>query len=568
MNIQCQRVVEKGCAPCGRARAVSYLNLPLLMSIAMTMVFLGICSMPIRAAQKADTGSRSAPVAFIYADLPNPGTMYDIDARWNAIPVSVRPYAVLAIRMPHEFNYEIKGDADKREVLKTPQRSPEFPKENSQFLKALDRAQERGIKILLQTQIALFVEEYGVNTGSPAETARFTDLFEKYPCIYGTQSEELACYRPLNANVQNHLKTFIPLARKYNRKFIWTALLSDKYFIWNKLLTDSEMASFMKTNYDTFLPMEKSVSVDDIMLNWADCVGMWLSGYSSAWSFKFDSFYYENYIIAEKGMAERDKHQYYPSLGKNVARFYRIACPSYLLKDSMILAALTGASCFANEPTPAFDYATQGPLRPTLDKTYEFIVENKLWRSKNEILSLCKVALESPVPSEIRAQGFSHSHTKKDNSPNIVWNQVFGIPDGGHNLLPKEGKNFIVPVVPHQGGTQQSFPVTLKPEQINTGHALSLALASGYPRHFVASDSNVLVFDAGKYVYITDSRVINRTDLEFSLESLVDYECKFLFLTQDATALKNIEPVKENIGKGWRIKILLPAGCSILLTKK
>jgi hypothetical protein len=182
----------------------------------------------------------------------------------------------------------------------------------------------------------------GANTGSPEEIARFTNLFEKYSCIYGTQSEELACYLPFNTNVKNHLKTLIPLARKYNRKFIWTVLLSDKYFIWNKLLTDGEMAAFMKANYDTFLPMEKSVSVDDIMLNWADCVGMWLSGYSSAWSFKFDSFYYENYIIAEKGMAERDKHQYYPSLGKNVARFYRIACPSYLLKDSMILAALTG----------------------------------------------------------------------------------------------------------------------------------------------------------------------------------------------------------------------------------
>jgi hypothetical protein len=125
-----------------------------------------------------------------------------------------------------------------------------------------------------------------------------------------------------------------------------------------------------------------------------------------------------------------------------------------------------------------------------------------------------------------------------------------------------------VPVVPPQAGAKQLFPVPLKPEQINTGHALSSALASGYPRHFVASDSNVLVFDAGKYVYITDSRVINRTDLELSLESLVDYECKFLFLTQDATALKNIEPVKETNGKGWKIKILLPAGCSILLVTK
>ena len=532
---------------------------------AMIFVFFVVGCINLCTAQVVKTDSNSQLVAFIYADAHGRETLYNMDARWAAIPLEVRPYAWLELNIPTEFEYEKKMDGDIRLILPSPIRREEFSKVNSLFLKALDRAQQLGIKVLLQLQTSQYIEEYGINTGSAEEIAYFTNLFEKYPCIYAIQSEETASYRPLNANAINHIKNFTALARKCKRKFVWTAFMGKKIFLWNNLMTDSTWAAFLKENNNTIIPMWKNVEPYDNMLNWSDCVGLWLSGYSAGWGIKFDSWYYSN-LLAVKSGTRREK--YYPSLGKNVMNMTLYACPPYLLKDGMILSVLTGSSYFSTEPNGAYDYATRGALRTVLDKTYEFIVANQLWRSKNEVLALCKVAVESPCQSEIRSKGFSHSYTKEPNSPNIVWNQVLGISDNGLNFIPNEGKNFIVPVVPKQDNAKKLFPIILKPEEIATGNALSEALASNYPRRFVASDANVLVFDVGKYIYITDSRETNRTDLEFSVESSGTYDYNFLYLMPDATCLTNINPTKELTAQGWKVKILLPAGCSILLIQK
>ncbi|MEI8087552.1 MAG: glycoside hydrolase family 98 domain-containing protein, partial [Paludibacter sp.] len=487
------------------------------------------------------------------------------DARWNAIPVSVRPYAWLDLSMPREFDYEKFLEGDVREALPTPVRRVDFEAERSLFYQALERAQKKNIPLLLQMNTGRFLEKYGLNTGTADEMAEYSDLFKHFPCIAGIHTAETASFLPISANVSSHIKNFTALARKYNRKFVWTAFMAKRICLWNNLMTDSTWVSFMKENSNTIIPIWKNVEPHDNMLNWADCVGLWLSGHSGGWGIKFDSWYYSN-LLAVKSGARRE--QYYPSLGKNVMNMTLYACPPYLLKDGMILSALTGSSYFSTEAMGAYDYATDGPLRSVLDKTYQFIVANQLWRSKNEVLALCKVALESPVQSEVLAKGFSHSFTKQSNSPNIVWNQVFGIADNGLDFIPNEGKNFIVPVVPKQDNAKKLFPLILKPEKITTGNALSAALASNYPRRFVASDANVLVFDAGKYVYITDSRETNRTDLEFSLESSSSDDYNFLYLMPDATCLTNIKPTKELSSQAWKVKILLPVGCSILMIKK
>ena len=54
-------------------------------------------------AQVAKTVSNSQPVVFIYADAHGRETLYDIDARWAAIPVIVQPYAWLELNVPREI---------------------------------------------------------------------------------------------------------------------------------------------------------------------------------------------------------------------------------------------------------------------------------------------------------------------------------------------------------------------------------------------------------------------------------------------------------------------------------
>ena len=79
-----------------------------------------------------------------------------------------------------------------------------------------------------------------------------------------------------------------------------------------------------------------------------------------------------------------------------------------------------------------------------------------------------------------------------------------------------------------------------------------------------ASDPNVLVFDAGDTIDVTDSREENRATLEFMLESKVERDYRCTILAQDATPCE-VEVATEKSPDGWRKKCILFAGCSALL---
>jgi len=515
----------------------------------------------LRAAEPTHAMQR-APITFIYADaVKDATTLYDIDARWAAIPEAVRPFAWLDLSMPIDKVYEIKRDGDRNEKLPVPVPVKDYPENKKRFYGALQRAQEHGIKILLSMKSGATLER-GYPVPEMEKINSIEGLLQHHTCIAGLLTDETASYILPGKDVTQYVRTFAALAKKYQRKFFWDAFMGHRVFLWNYLMTDGEWPAFMKENNDTMIPMWKSVEPDNNMLNWAGCVGLWLAGLSDGWGCKFDSWFYTNYI-ANKHHTRRET--FYPAMGKNMMGTTLMSCPPYLLKDFVLLAALTGSRYFTTERNGVYDYAARGPLRPVLDKTYEFIVKNRLWRSKEEVRSLCKVAVETPADQQgVMAQGYTHSDV---GNPNILWKQVLGIEDGGIDLIPKEGKNYIVPIIPPEGGSAKSFRCILTPRDVADSKRLSSALNENHPRRFVASDPNVLIFDAGDCVYVTDSRDENRTTLEFTLESQSEGKYQCLFLAPDATSF-SVEPATQITAQGWVKKILLPSGCSMLFLKK
>ena len=108
-------------------------------------------------------------------------------------------------------------------------------------------------------------------------------------------------------------------------------------------------------------------------------------------------------------------------------------------------------------------------------------------------------------------------------------------------------------------------PKRRKPRSVRCSSAsIKATWGSLDTRRFKADNPNVLIFDAGQFVYVTDSREENRTTLEFTLESTTDQDYRCTYLAQDATPVE-VEPVTEEVPGGWRKKFVLFAGCSALL---
>ena len=490
--------------------------------------------------------------------------MFDVSQRIAAIPASVRPYAWLAIYQPLQYDYYTTvGGVDT--PLTPPTVRPTYAAEQALFIAALEKAKASGVKVIIQlvTGKGNLLYTYGVNSGTTTEIAYYDNLLATYPCIAALETVETGSWQALNANTTNHIINFTNLCSKYNRKFVWTSFIGTPIDLWNNLMTDVTLSAFIQANSNTIIPVWKNVEPADNMLNWGDCVGLWLSGYTNAWGFKFDTWYYSNYIPMTNGTTR----SYYSTIGTGMDGIGLYGCPSYLVKDNMILSVLTGSNYFSTEPNGVYDYVSpQGPLRGVIDNVYQLIVANLLVRSKSDVMALCKVAVESPTQSAIGSKGFTHSTTTATR-PNILWKQVFAIPDSGLDIIPNDGKNFIVPVVPPTGSTA-TFTKLLTATSASSAAALSSTLTSYYPRRFIASDPNVLVFDAGKYIYITDSREDNRTLLQFTLQSTVAFNYNLILLTADGTVKTGVKPTQTASGAGWSINLLLPVGCSILLTQQ
>jgi len=394
--------------------------------------------------------------------------------------------------------------------------------------------------------------------------ARIDEACAKHACVKGLLYTELGSHQ-FTAVDQEHALRFTAIAKKHGRKAFWAAFMSRDLGLWNFLMSDPQWRSFLAEHRDTIVPTWKNVEPSDNMLNWTDCVGLWLSGTSADWGFMFDSCYWPQYIGAlRNGQPGRRKYWslLYPEhsdwCGATTA-----ACPPYLVKDSMILAALTGCRFFQFERFRPFEPG--GTLRPVRDKTAGLILDRKLWRTQDAVRKLVRLAVETPERHEsLFARGFSHTYTNQ--GPNVVWKAVFNIGDYGFDMIPNEGRHYVVPVVP-PGATAGAGVEVVKAAEAARPGRLEELLVKHYPRRFAASDPHVLVFDAGDVVYLTDSREDDRTTIEFTVESKTPDEYRFTLLTADCTPT-GVRPVIEQLPGGWRTKLVLFGGGSALLELK
>jgi hypothetical protein len=308
-------------------------------------------------------------------------------------------------------------------------------------------------------------------------------------------------------------------------------------------------------------------------------VGLWLSGATADWGFQFDAWYGSSRYQASRGFYGKNLfRQVYLGTSPTQASGHNcgpaiMSTPPCLVKDTMILAALSGAKYFTTERLVAFcPFDGGGSLRSVREKTQRLILQRGLRQGKDQVGSLVKAAVLNPAnDAEMADSGyFASFHPKRNPLPNrnILWRKVFGIQHPGLDIVPNEGKHFVAPVVPTDRPWYKadSPPRLVTPAEVKDG-TLEKVLDKACVRRFAASDPNVLVFDAGPLVYVTDSREENRTTLDFTLEAKTaeDYRCTYL--AEDATPVE-IELVAEKIAGGWRKRFILFAGCSALLEAK
>lgn len=337
-------------------------------------------------------------------------------------------------------------------------------------------------------------------------------------------------------------------------------------------MADPQWLAFLCDNADVIVPTWKTVEPFDNMLNWADCVGLWLSDTVKIWGFQFDGWYWPNQYAVARGSW---RAKFWPKiyLGNSPTQASGstfgpaiMSTPPCLVKDTMVLAALSGASFFATERLVAFcPFDGGGSLRSVREKTARLILQRRLHRTQDQVARLVKVAAINPATDlEVVGTGYVHSYAPQL-ARNQLWKSVFGIADGGLDIVPNEGRHFVVPVVPGTSDWPKSSPRPrfITPAEVKDG-SFQAALEQNYPRRFIASDPNVLVFDAGDTLYVTDSREENRTTLEFTLESKVAQDYRCTILAQDATPC-DVEVATEELPGGWRKKFVLFAGCSALL---
>jgi len=480
---------------------------------------------------------------------------FDVAARWAAVPDSIRRHTWLQVRMPPETIYQKKDWHSDRAWDIEPRPNPHYAVRWPRFLDGLRYADENGIPI------SLAIPRYMKRLDGVPSVAKVEQLVTEHRCIKAIFFSEFACCRFTKID-ERHLSDFVAPAQRRGLKFRMSAYLNDRFRIWNFLTAGPKWRGFLRENRQTIIPSYKCVEAIDLMLNWADCVGMWLSGMVNEWCFEFDAWYWPNRFANKHGL-RRETYwpKQYPKGGLGMARR---ACPPYLVKDSMILAALTGCAYFATERCGCF--GPRETLRPVFDKAAELILKRRLVRSKDQVLRLARVAVEYPQTSRKADQcGYRYYNMKL--GPNYLWKEVFGIPDGGLDLVPNEGRHYIVPVIPPGRKVRKRFRRVLKADEVAQPELLRSVLAEHYPRRFIASDPSVLVFDAGDVLYITDSREENRTTLEFTLESNVEAGYRCTILAQDATPC-DVEVATEKVPGGWRKKFILFAGCSALLELK
>ena len=480
---------------------------------------------------------------------------WNLEPMWNDVPAKLKACSWLILYVAPEQIYSSAGPNTGTKVDIEPRPDPEYSQKDAALEKALAYSDQEGIGVVLM------VRRWCKSTAAAPPYDRIDDACRRHPSVKGLLYTELGSHQFSKA-CQEHVQRFTAIAKKHGKKALWAAFMSRDLALWNFLMNEPEWRKFLVENRDTLVPTWKNVEPSDNMLNWADCLGLWLSGTSADWGFMFDSCYWPQYVGAlRNGQPGRRTFwsKVYPSHGE----WFGVGitgCPPYLVKDTMMLAALTGCRYFQFERFRPFEPG--GTLRPVRDKTASLIVDRRLWRTEEQVRQFVRLAVETPAHhADLLAAGFSHTYTNR--GPNLLWKTVFNIGDYGFDIVPNQGSHSIVPVVPPETPSTDALHV-VKAEEVAQAERFQQILAQRQPQRFTASDPHVLVFDAGKTVYVTDSREDDRTTLDFTLESKVPYECRCTFLTGDGTA-SSITPVTEKLGEGWRKRFVLFPGCSVLI---
>jgi len=483
---------------------------------------------------------------------------WNIARMWQDVPEKLRPCSWLILYVAPEQIYSSTGPNTGSRADITPRPDPEYAKKDAAFEASLVYADAQGIGVVLM------VRRWCKSAAAAPSYDRIAEACGRHPCVKALLFTELGSHEFPDVD-QEHARRFTAIARQHHRKVLWAAFMSGKLALWNFLMAEPQWRSFLAENHDIIVPTWKNVEPSDNMLNWADCVGLWLSGTSDDWGFMFDSCYWPQYIGGvRRGQPARRTfwNDYYPKHAHWFAAG-TLGCPPYLVKDAMILAALTGCRYFQFERFKPFEPG--GTLRPVRDKTAGLILDRKLVQDIGRVRALARVALESPRRhDDLFPLGFSHTYSKQGS--NIVWKEVFHIPDGGLDMIPNDGRHYVVPVIPPGPTPTNMFSRVLTADEAAAPDRLHAALAGSQPPRFTASDPNALVFDAGDCVYVTDSREENRTTMEFTLESTTPSYYRCTILMEDGTPC-DVGVATEKTAGGWRKKFVLFAGCSALLEK-
>ncbi len=492
---------------------------------------------------------------------------WDAEFRWRAVPDDLKAHAWLTLYVAPEWIYQVKSYSTDRTEKIPPQRDPEYGKKHAALLASLDYCEQHRISTML------VVRRYAKLREAAPSFETVEGLLKRYQCVKALLFAELGGSRFVDVD-QEHLRGFAALAKRQGRKIVWALYLHRGATLWNHLMADPQWLAFLRDHSEVIVPTWKTVEPYDNMLNWADCVGLWLSGTVKNWGFQFDGWYWPNQYSVARGS---HRAKFWPAvyLGNNPTQASGntfgpaiMSTPPCLVKDTMILAALSGASFFATERLVAFSpFDGGGSLRTVREKTARLILQRHLCRTRDQVARLVKVVAINPATDpEVAGAGYEHSYVSPA-VPNRLWKTVFGIAAGGLDIVPNEGKHFLVPVVPENSGWPKTSPGLrlVTSAEVKDG-SFQGTLDQCYPRRFIASDPNVLIFDAGDTVYVTDSREENRTTLDFTLESKLPDEFRCIYLAQDGTPVV-AEPVTDKTPDGWRKRFVLFSGCSILLEK-
>lgn len=482
--------------------------------------------------------------------------IWDVKFRWNAIPSVIRPYAWLVLYVPWENITSIRNSGDVYTLI-TPEPDPLYGKKLAAFQTGMDYAEQHNIPILLMVRRSA----KGLLAAPNYELV--ARLLKDFSCVKGVYYNELAGSGLKEAD-EEHLTKFTAMAKTNGKKAIWSMYFDKNFPAWNFFMADSQWRNFFRQNKDTLVPLWKNVEPFNNMLLWADCVGMWLSGLVDNWGVEFDDWYWINYFCHSRGT---HRSKFGPAYhGEDTFEMSGMSCPPYLLKDTMILAALTGAKYFKTEADPSFvpydsPYGSfGGSLRSAKLKVAELIVSQDVQCTLPEVTRNVKLAVETPSQYCDFAR-LGYQYTFPAEGPNILFKKALGISDGSFCTLPKKAPFSFIPIFPPQDSNKSEVEVVQNPEM------LSMVLATKIPCPISSDDSDVLIFDAGEMIYVTDNREEDRSNRIITMKDASRGEYEFIWLAEDSTFLKIKAPSVSKSASGNEMRVPLFAGTSYLMRK-